>query len=185
MGFILKKNFAFLTNRRNILVSLSLVGILAAGYALAQRLAPPAGDPFATIAAANWHAIGQTWPGTMRFDGAKKTIELAPMGAPKIEGTYTFKIKHASSNMVEFAKLVEGDLRMVNKHGQVSSSQFKIETTERGRTLHLTYNSGQRPEDYILLSEENAQQERARLQRMLQSGELLPLQRAITGGLPK
>ncbi len=181
MRLILKKNFVFRANRRPIVASIVLVGVLAAGYALAQRLTPPSGDPFATAGAASWHAIDQTWPGTMRFDGAKKTIELAPLGAPKIEGTYTFKVKNASSNRLELAKLVEGDLRMVNTLGQVSSSQFRIETSERGRTMHLTYLTGQRPEDYVLLSEEGAQKERAHLQRLLQSGKFQPLRPVVTG----
>jgi hypothetical protein len=88
-------------------------------------------------------------------------------------------VTHTSSAAVAIAKVVEGSLKMTNTLGQTSASTFRIEATDKGRVLRLTYTSGQRPENYILMSEADETQERARLDRMLRSGELAPLERSL------
>lgn len=125
-------------------------------------------DPFEEHA---WHAMGSTWPGTIKFNGKDKTVLLSPMGAPEINGTYSYEIKHASSRNLRAAKLIEGTLRMTNTIGQVSESNFRMED---GSRLLLSYTSGQRPEEYARLSGQDVANQKAQLERMLKEGKVKP-----------
>jgi len=157
-------------------VSLCLlgVGIGAWAYATEGNLLDPvrgvfsikAQDPFDGH---KWHAIEQTWPGTIVFKAADKSVVLSPLGAPQIKGTYSYEIKRVVGQGLQAAKLIEGTLRMTNTLGQVSESNFKLED---GNKLSLVYTSGQRPEQYSRLTEEEAQNQVERLEQMLRSGDV-------------
>lgn len=127
-------------------------------HAKATQVDPLAGD--------TWHADAGTWPGTLVFDGAKKTVVLSPTGASPMEATYTYTVKPSSTN-----KVVEGTLRMTNSVKQVSESTFHIE----GKTLTLMYTNGQRPEQYVRMSPKEEEAQRARLQKMISEGRIRPL----------
>jgi len=115
-----------------------------------------------------WHADAQagTWPGTLSFDSAKKSVTLAPVGASPMDATYTYTVKPSAN-----AKVVEGTLRMTNSAKQVSNSTFRIE----GKVLTLMYASGQRPETYVRMTPQEEAAEMARLQKMISEGRIRPL----------
>lgn len=115
-----------------------------------------------------WHADAQagTWPGTLAFDSAKKSVTLAPVGASAMEATYSYTVKPSSTD-----KVVEGTLRMTNSAKQVSTSTFRIE----GKVLTLMYASGQRPETYVRMTPQEEAAEVARLQKMISEGRIRPL----------
>lgn len=115
-----------------------------------------------------WHADAQagTWPGTLTFDSAKKSVTLAPVGSSAMEATYTYTVKPSST-----ANVVEGTLRMTNSAKQVSNSTFRIQ----GKVLTLMYASGQRPETYVRMTPQEEAAEVARLQKMISEGRIRPL----------
>lgn len=115
-----------------------------------------------------WHADAQagTWPGTLVFDAAKKSVTLAPVGASPMDATYSYTVKPSSTG-----KVVEGTLRMTNSAKQVSNSTFRIE----GKVLTLMYASGQRPETYVRMTPQEEAAEMARLKKMISEGRIRPL----------
>lgn len=123
-------------------------------------------DPFEKD---TWHAIGETWPGTIEFDGEAKQVILKPLGAPVIEATYKFDIEHSNSRDLNKSDLIEGSLAMRNTEGQQSLSNFKIID---GDKLHLTYSSGQRPEQYVRLDQEGVDLQKEQIEKMLREGEV-------------
>jgi len=120
------------------------------------------------LAGDTWHgdASAGTWPGTLVFDGSKKAVTLAPVGATPMEATYTYTVKPSSTNQV-----VEGTLRMTNSAKQVSDSTFHIE----GKKLTLIFAGGQRPEQYVRMTPKEEEAEKARLQKMISEGRIRPL----------
>jgi hypothetical protein len=119
-------------------------------------------DPFAGD---TWHAVDGTWPGTLVFVGDKKAVTLSPVGATPMQATYTYTVKPSSTGVVE------GKLRMTNAAKQVSDSAFRIE----GKKLTLMYADGQRPEQYVRMTAQEEEAEKARLQKMISEGRIRPL----------
>lgn len=126
--------------------------------AKAAQVDPLAGD--------TWHAVNSTWPGTIVFDAAKKTVTLTPVGATPMQATYTYTVKPSSTD-----KVVEGTLRMTNTAKQVSESSFRID----GKELTLTFAGGPRPEQYVRMTPKEEEAEKARLQKMISEGRIRPL----------
>lgn len=118
------------------------------------------------LAGDTWHAMGSTWPGTIVFNSAKKTVTLAPVGADAMQATYTYTVKPTAN-----PKVVEGTLRMTNSAKQVSNSTFRIV----GKELTLTYAGGPRPEQYVRMTPKEEEAEKARLQKMISEGRIRPL----------
>ena len=142
----------------------SLVPVSAAHEAETQTK-----DPFELH---TWHAVGKTWPGTLEFDEATKTVILTPMGSNPIQANYTFEITNASDKDLGKSKLIEGTLRMTNTVGQVSISTFKITD---GNRLNLSYASGQSPEEFQRLSPGQAASQKEMLEKMLREGKIQPI----------
>lgn len=166
---------------RQALIGLTCFGLcfgaVSAGQAQSGELEPRAvasqgqdrQDPFSLH---EWHAIDQTWPGTVKFTSLDKRVVLSPMGSPEIKGRYRYEIRHSSSNNLRAAKVVEGTLIMTSDAGPVSRSSFRIED---GRFLTLTYDSGQRPEKYQRLTPREVQAQKKLLQDQLIHGKTKPL----------
>lgn len=170
----------FVNSARKGIALLMLTAVVSTG-ALAASAAPAAAkektasvvalkeqkDP---LAGDTWHAItaglNSSWPGTLVFDGAKKTVTLAPVGVAPMEATYTYTVKPSSSD-----KVVEGTLRMTNTAKQVSDSTFRIE----GKTLTLMFGNGQRPEQYVRMTPKEEAAEKAKLEKMISEGRIRPL----------
>ncbi|KVP16926.1 hypothetical protein WJ84_01240 [Burkholderia ubonensis] len=114
-----------------------------------------------------WHAVNGTWPGTIVFDGAKKNVTLTPVGATPMQATYTYTVKPSSTDNV-----VEGTLRMTNSAKQVSESTFRI---AGNKELTLTFAGGPRPEQYVRMTPQEEEAEKARLQKMISEGRIRPL----------
>jgi hypothetical protein len=119
-------------------------------------------DPFAGD---TWHAVDGTWPGTLVFVTDHNAVTLAPVGATPMKATYTYTVKPSSTGVVE------GTLRMTNTAKQVSESAFRIE----GKKLTLMYADGQRPEQYVRMTAQEEEAEKARLQKMISEGRIRPL----------
>lgn len=130
-----------------------------AGVARASLKDPLAGD--------TWHAVDSTWPGTIVFDGAKKAVTLAPIGATPMEATYSYTVKPTSAKNV-----VEGTLRMTNSAKQVSESTFRITD---GKNMTLTFKGGPRAEQYVRMTPKEEEAEKAKLQKMISEGRIRPL----------
>lgn len=139
----------------------------AAAPVVAHASASPAvhADP---LAGDTWHADAQagTWPGTLVFDAAKKSVTLAPVGASPMQASYTYTVKPSLT-----ANVVEGTLRMTNSAKQTSDSTFRI----NGKVLTLMYSNGQRPETYVRMTTKEEDAEKARLQKMISEGRVRPL----------
>lgn len=119
-------------------------------------------DPFAGD---TWHAVEGTWPGTLVFVADKNAVTLSPVGATPMKATYSYTVKPSSTGVVE------GTLRMTNTAKQVSDSTFRIE----GKKLTLMYADGQRPEQYVRMTAQEEEAEKARLQKMISEGRIRPL----------
>lgn len=154
-----------------VIASVTASAVLAAPSAAPTKSTAPASvvlkaqqaDP---LAGDTWHALNGTWPGTIVFDHAKKTVTLAPVGATPMQATYTYTVKPSTNE-----NIVEGTLRMTNSANQVSDSTFRIE----GKALTLAFASGQRPEQYVRMSPKEEAAEKARLQKMISEGRIRPL----------
>ena len=120
------------------------------------------------LAGDTWHADAQagTWPGTLVFDGVKKSVTLAPVGAQPMAASYTYTVMPSLT-----ANVIEGTLRMTNSAKQVSESTFRIQ----GKVLTLMYANGQRPETYVRMTPKEEEAEKARLQKMISEGRIRPL----------
>lgn len=134
------------------------VAVAAKATAVSQK------DPFAGD---TWHAVEGTWPGTFVFVGDKHEVTLSPVGAAPMKATYTYTVKPSAKDTVE------GTLRMTNtaNPSQVSESTFRIE----GKTMNLMYADGQRPEQYVRMTTQEEEAEKARLQKMISEGRIRPL----------
>lgn len=130
-------------------------------------------DPFI---GGTWHAVGQTWPGTMSFDAVKKEIVLIPIGVQTMTSTYDFKLdkkKQAVPRPKEpdsvVAKTLEGTLKLTNKDGRTVSAKFQIVDEVQ---LNLVFEEGQRQEHYILMTPEEEELERQRINQLAAEGKL-------------
>jgi len=145
---------------------------MVAGSAVAAPAAPTKVNTAAKVGQADplagdtWHAVDGTWPGTLVFDAAKKSVTLSPVGATPMQASYTYTVK---PSMV--SKAVDGTLRMTNSAQQVSQSTFHIEGTK----LTLSFANGQRPEVYVRMTPKEEEAEKARLQKMISEGRIRPL----------
>lgn len=137
------------------------VALLISGAALAADV-----DPFAKD---TWHAVDQTWPGTIKFDTKSRKVVLEPVGAPAINATYSYTVKRPFG---VGNKVATGTLKMTNTQGQVSESEFKLEDN---KYLTLTYKGGPTPERYVCMSKAEEEAERARLEKAMKSGALKPI----------
>ncbi len=148
--------------RRSILLMAALAlgaGSLpvAAKDALKSATDPLAGDV--------WHAVNSSWPGTIVFNSAKKSVTLTPVGAAPMEASYTLTLTPSKD------KVTVGTLRMTNAANQVSESTFRIE----GKTLVLSFAGGQRTEQYVRMTPQEEAAEKARLEKMISEGRIRPL----------
>lgn len=169
----------FVNSARQGLALAVLAAVVSTG-ALAASATPAPKEKVASVVAVKehkdplagdtWHAItaglNSSWPGTLVFNGAKKTVTLAPVGVAPIEATYTYTVKPSSSD-----KVVEGTLRMTNTAKQVSDSTFRIE----GKTLTLMFGNGQRPEQYVRMTPKEEEAEKAKLEKLISEGRIRPL----------
>lgn len=115
------------------------------------------------LAGDTWHAVQSTWPGTLVFDGAKKTVTLAPVGAEPMSASYSFTLTSAPK-----AKLLEGKLKMTNSAQQVSEPTFTIE----GKTMVLRYTTGQNPEYYVKMTPQEEAADKAKIEKLIKEGRL-------------
>ena len=124
-------------------------------------------DPFATD---TWHAVTPSWPGTIKFDAAKHTVVLSPMGAPAIHATYSYTLKpQAKTSKPGDVASQDGELTMVSQ-GRTSSASFHI---ANGKELTLMFAGGiKRPENYLRMSPAEESAEVARIKQLMADGKL-------------
>lgn len=125
-----------------------------------QAKAKAVADP---LAGDTWHAVQSTWPGTLVFNGAKKTVILAPVGATPMEASYLHTITSKPK-----AKVIEGKLTMTNAAQQVSESTFTIE----GKNMILRYATGQNPEYYVKMTPQEEAADKAKIEKLIKEGRL-------------
>lgn len=141
--------------------------VFLVGYFQSNSSAPlKKGDPFTQD---TWHAVDSTWPGTIKFNETDNSVTLTPMGATPIEAVYEYTVEEYDSR----GNPISGSLRMVNDIGQVSHSLFTFEYADNSEEfLHLSYQSGQRPESYLRLSETGVEEHKAKIEQMYREGKL-------------
>lgn len=120
----------------------------------AVKAASVAKDPFAGD---TWHAVTPSWPGTIKFDGAKKSVVLEPLAGPVIEATYSFQVKETKGGEVA------GSLKMISAAGEASDSQFVI----KDKRLTLQFAGGVQ-EHYQRLTAKEAEAEKERLRQVFE-----------------
>ncbi|WP_198387690.1 hypothetical protein [Burkholderia ubonensis] len=168
---------AFVNRALKGMLTLAIASVVSASALAATPVATKAASTPAPVVAKvaqkdplagdTWHAVNSTWPGTIVFDGAKKTVTLTPVGATPMEASYTYTVKPSSTD-----KVVEGTLRMTNTAKQVSESTFRLAD---GKELTLTFAGGPRPEQYVRMTPKEEEAEKARLQKMISEGRIRPL----------
>ncbi|WP_198386596.1 hypothetical protein [Burkholderia ubonensis] len=167
---------AFVNRAFKAMLTLAIVSVVSTSALAAPAASKAASTPASAVtkvaqkdplAGDIWHAVNGTWPGTIVFDGAKKNVTLTPVGATPMQATYTYTVKPSSTDNV-----VEGTLRMTNSAKQVSESTFRI---AGNKELTLTFAGGPRPEQYVRMTPQEEEAEKARLQKMISEGRIRPL----------
>ncbi len=123
---------------------------------------PRACDPFDGMV---WHAIEGSWPGTIKFDGKKKKVELQPLGGNPIQAAYVYTTKVESSGN---RKVLNGTLTMTSEKGEVSKATYRMQ----GRHMVLSYPglANTRDENYLRMTPDEEAAEILRIKKLLSEG---------------
>lgn len=147
--------------------------VIASATAIAAPDKAAPADPFI---GGTWHAVGQTWPGTMAFDSEKKEIVMIPVGAQAMTSKYEFKLekkgkqdKSAKEPAPDAEKTLAGTLKLTNKDGRAVTAKFTIIDEVQ---MNLVFEEGQRQENYLLMTPEDEETERQRINKLAAEGKL-------------
>lgn len=126
-----------------------------------QAKSPQVCDPFEGQV---WHAIEQSWPGTLKFDSKSRKVELQPLGSTPISATYRYTKK---TETIGGRPALTGTLEMKSSQGEVSKATYRME----GRRLTLIYPGGNiRDETYLRMTPTEEAAEILRIQKLLTEG---------------
>lgn len=134
------------------------IAALAAGLCTTSVAAgQPTKDPFI---GGVWHAISPSWPGSLKFDAKAKKVVLSPYGGKEIQAQYSYTVEPQKPGQP-----LSGKLLMTTSEGQRSESAFSI---SNGKSLSLTFQAGQMPEMYQLLTPQEEKAEGERLKKLFE-----------------